>query len=70
MPLNKWNNNILIAENNNVNLNKVILIDDRSDTCNFINDSGGTAILVEGNEYGYGISSREVDILKETLQTL
>lgn len=68
VPLNKLTNNRLIAQNHNVDFEKVILIDDRPDTCDYINNMGGTAILVEDKESGFGISPHEVNILTETLK--
>lgn len=64
IPLEKLKNNFNIANDNNVDLQQVVLIDDRKDTCDFISLTGSSSVHVKPNRSGYGIDKDEFEDLK------
>ena len=64
IPLEKLKNNIQIAKDNDVDLQQVILIDDRKDTCDFISLTGSSTVHVKPNSSGYGIDKNEFENIK------
>lgn len=70
IPFEKLKNNIRIAEDNNVKLHNVVLIDDRKDTCDFISSTGLSIVHVQQDEHGYGIDEHEFEDLKRVISEL
>lgn len=70
IPLEKLKNNVKIANDNNVDLQQVVLIDDRKDTCDFILLTGSSTVHVKPNISGYGIDENEFEYLKTVVDEL